>query len=104
MPHVFKPFPEGHGDISRISGSFLIEKDTVAHQNLQRFTAIEAGEIDLDCFTGVKPADRQRFKASLAEPFLLPVNRDAVVGRKVVEGCEGDDVVGLGVKPTGHAC
>ena len=48
--------------------------------------AVEAWGIDLDRFPRKKPADRQRFKRSLAEPLLLTVDRDAELIWKVVEG------------------
>ncbi len=47
--------------------------------------AIQTWRIDPDGFAGKKPADRQRFKCSLAEPLLLTVDGDAELRRKIVE-------------------
>ena len=64
-----------------------------------RLTAIEAYRIDLYRLSGKEPADRQRFKRSLAEPLLFPVYRQAVMGRKIIEGRKGYDGVPLGEEP-----
>ncbi len=47
--------------------------------HLNRFTTIETDRIDLDCLAREKPADRQRFKGSLTEPLLLPIDGDPVL-------------------------
>ena len=44
------------------------------------FPAIQTHGIDSYRLTGKEPADRQRFERSLAEPFLLSVDRDPVLG------------------------
>jgi hypothetical protein len=86
---IFKPFPERHGDVSLVSCRFLVVEDlTVLKYDLEGLAAIETGKIHRHRLTGEKPADRQRFKGSLAEPFLLTVDGDPVLGRKVVKGCE----------------
>jgi hypothetical protein len=46
---------------------------------------IEALRIDSYCLSGKEPADRQRFKRSLAEPLLLTVDRQAVMCRQIVK-------------------
>ena len=65
----------------------------VANLHAHRQTAIQAGSINLHHFTRKEPADRQRFEPSLAEPFLLALDGDPVLGREVVKGREGGDVV-----------
>jgi len=52
MSHVFKPFPERDGHVSRQSRSFAVEKLSVADGDAERLAAIEAGKIDADRFTG----------------------------------------------------
>jgi hypothetical protein len=100
----FNPFPERDGDVSHISGRFLLIHDlTIQNHNLERVSAIQAREIYSDFLAREKPADCQRFKGSLAEPFLLPVNGDAVLGRQIVERGERDDVIGPGVKPSRYS-
>ncbi|OGP77641.1 MAG: hypothetical protein A2V86_06475 [Deltaproteobacteria bacterium RBG_16_49_23] len=49
---------------------------------------------------GKKPADRQRFKSSLAEPFLLTLNGNTVLRREVVKGSERSDKVCVGEEPS----
>jgi len=60
----------------------------VLHIDPDRLATVETHRIDSYCFPRKKPADRQRFKRSLAEPLLYAVNGQAVVGREVVEGWE----------------
>ncbi len=57
----------------------------ITHCNAHLFTAVQAWGIDLNRFARKGPADRQGFKTSLREPFLLPVDCDAVLGRQIVE-------------------
>ena len=42
-------------------------------------STVEARAIDTNRLTWKQPADRQRFKASLTEPFLLTVNGNPVM-------------------------
>jgi hypothetical protein len=100
---VFEPFPERNGYIGHVSGGFFIQNTAVLEDYLKRFTAVQTGEIDCYCFAGEEPADRQRFESSLAEPFLPAVDCDAIMGGEIVEGCKGDYVVGLRIKPSGDA-
>jgi hypothetical protein len=101
---IFKPFPEGHGDVSLVSRRFLVVEDlAVLKDDLKGLAAIETGKIHRHRLTGEKPADRQRFKGSLAEPFLLAFNGDAVLGGKIVERRERDNQVGSRVKPSRYA-
>lgn len=66
-------------------GRIGIQYFTIFHFNLNRLTAIQAWCIDGNCFTGIKPADRQRLKGSLAEPFLLAIDGYPKLGGKVVK-------------------
>ncbi len=47
---------------------------TVTDFNVDGFPAIQARSINLNSLSRKSPADRQGFKASLSEPFLLPIN------------------------------
>ncbi len=66
-------------------------------------SAIQAGGLDLNYFSREKPADRQRFKGSLTEPFLLALDSDSVLGRKVIEGSERGDIIGARENPTRYS-
>jgi hypothetical protein len=68
-----------------------------------RLAAVEAHRIDPYRLARKKPADRQRFKRSLAVPLLFTVDGQTMMGREVVEGGERHDVVGLGEEPAGQA-
>ena len=65
---------------------FGIFDDTVAHVDINRFSAIKAWGLDANLFTRKQPADRQRFERSLGKPLLLAVNADPELGGLVVEG------------------
>ncbi len=97
---IFSPFPEGYGNISHKPGRFLIQDLSILKLNPEWLAAVQARELYGYFFAWEKPADRQRFEGSLAEPFLLPLNTYAVLGGEIVEGGEGDDVVGSRVKPS----
>ncbi len=103
MSYVFEPFPEGHRNIGRVFEGLVIEHPAVLHFDAERVSAVQAGKIYGNLFAGEQPADRQRFKASLAEPFLLAVYGDPVVGGQIVKGRERYDVVGLRVQPAGNS-
>ncbi len=81
----------------------LREDFAVLYPNLYGLAAVQAYRVYLNGFSGKKPADRQRFKCSLAEPFLLAVNGEPVVGGQVVEGRKGNNAVCFGEKPAGKA-
>ena len=96
---VGEPILKGNRCISHDTLRFSIQDGAIFHFHSDRRTAIQTGSIDLHCFTWKKPADRQRFESSLAEPFLLAVDGDAVLGGKVAERWERADVVGIGKQP-----
>ena len=58
---------------------------TVLHLDSYGFSTIEAHRIDLYCLPRKQPADRKRFKCSLAEPLLLTLDRQAIIVRKIAE-------------------
>ena len=76
---------------------------TVLYLNGHRVAAIETGGGNVDDFAREKPADCQRFKASLGKPFLFPVDADTVLRRQVVKRGKGDNVVGIRMHPGGDA-
>jgi hypothetical protein len=80
-----------------------LEDFAILHLYPDGFSAVQAWRIDTNGFFWEKPADRQRFECSLAEPFLLSVDGDAVLIWKVVEGGHRDDKVGLRIQPSGHS-
>ena len=57
--------------------------------------AVQTGRVHPHCFAWEEPADRQRFKPSLCEPFLLPVDRNAVLVRQVIKGGNRNDLIGF---------
>jgi len=92
---IFKPFPERHCHVRH--QTFRLGSKDLPISNLysNREPAVETGSIDLNCFSGEEPADCQRFKTSLTEPFLLSFNGDSILSGKVVEWSERDDVIGV---------
>ena len=100
---VFEPFEKRNRDVGiKVQGVF-IEHLAVFHLKIKFLTAIQAGKVHPHLFSGEKPADRQRFKASLAVPFLLAVDGYPILGGQVVERGKGGDVVGVGIQPAGNA-
>ena len=65
----------------------------VSHFDYDRLSTIQTRGIYAHCLAGKKPANRQRFQSSLGKPTLLAIYRDGILGRQVVEGSKGDDVV-----------
>ena len=92
---VFKPFPERHRDIRHQTFRLGSKDLPVSNLHSNREPTVETGSIDLNCFPREKPADRQRFKASLTEPSLLPFNGDSILSGKVVERGKGGYVIGI---------
>ena len=71
----------------------------ITHLNTDGFSAVQAKRIDTNGFTGKQPADCQRVRTSLAEPFLLTVDGYPVLGGyKRKWGYRGDPVC-VGDKP-----
>ena len=82
---VLKPLCKWNRDVGIVIQGILIQHLAVSHFKVKFLTAIQAGKVHPDLFYGEKPADRQRFKTSLAVPSLLTVNGDPVLGGQVVE-------------------
>jgi hypothetical protein len=95
----FKPFCEGYGHIAQHVLRPGVPDNAVFHLHLHRTAAIQAGGIYSYILSRVEPADRQRFKPSLAEPLLFPVHADPVLRRQAAEGRKGADVIGIREKP-----
>jgi hypothetical protein len=97
---ILKPLPEGDGHVPNQVLRFCSQDNPVSDFHLYGFSTIQARGIDLDCFAREKPADRQRFKSSLAKPFLLTIDGNAILRREVVEGSEGRNEIGIGEEPS----
>ena len=96
---VGEPILKGNRGISHDTFRFSFQDCAILHFHSDWRTAIQTGSIDLHCFTREKPADRQRFESSLAEPLLLAVDGDTVLGGQAAERRERADVVGIGKQP-----
>lgn len=79
-----------------------LEYFTVSYLNLHRKSAIQAGGFYFNRLSREKPADRQRFKGSLPEPFLLALDGDPVLGGKIIERRERGNIIGMGKNPARH--
>jgi len=102
--NVLEPIHKWNGHIPYNSlRRVLFKDDPVLHLQMDRFSAIQAGSIDMDCFSGEKPADRQRFKSSLCKPFLLAVNGDFKLCRQVIKRSKRRDKIGIRVQPAWYA-
>jgi hypothetical protein len=67
----------------------------VAHHDSHGLPAVQTGRVHPHCFAWEEPADRQRFKPSLCEPFLLPIDRNAVLVRQVIKRSDRHDLIRL---------
>jgi len=94
---IFKPLPEGHSHIRHETFGIGSNDLPVADLHSNREPTVETGSIDLNCFSGEEPADCQRFKTSLTEPFLLSFNGNSILSGKVVERGKRDDIIGMGI-------
>jgi len=97
---VLQPLPERYSHVPNHIPWFRPQNDPIPDFHLDGFSAIEARRIDLNRLPRKKPADRQRFKSSLAEPFLLAIDADAILGREVVERSEGGDEIRIWKEPS----
>ena len=82
---LLSPLAERHGDMANDRVGLGGYDGAIPHFDVHRFTAIEARCINGYRFPRCEPADRQRFETSLAEPAVLVVNSDAVLGWEVAE-------------------
>jgi len=76
---VFHPLWNGNRHVPNQSLRITAQDLPVPDVHLDRFATIETGRVDPDCPAWEKPADRQRFESSLAEPFLLTVDGDSIL-------------------------
>ncbi len=82
---VIAPLPEGDRHICHQSLGFALQDHSIPDFHTDGLPAIQTGRIDPDRLTRKQPADRQRFKPSLAEPLLLAVNSDTILRGEVVK-------------------
>ncbi len=92
---VFEPFPKRYRSVSDQTLGVGAPYDPIFHFHPNGRPAIQTKGINGHGLSFKEPADRQRFKPSLSKPLLLSLNRDPVLGGKVVERGEGNDVTGL---------
>jgi hypothetical protein len=97
---VLEPLPEGNGHVSHHISGFCIQNDPIPDLHPNGLSTIQTRGIDLNRLAREKPANRQRFKSSLAEPFLLTIDGNAVLGGEIVEGSEGGNKIGIGKEPS----
>ena len=83
-----EPLGERNGYIPDQTLGISLLYDPIADLDPDRLTAIQAWAIDLNRFLREKPADRQRFKRSLAKPFLPAVDSDSELRGEIVKRCE----------------
>lgn len=99
---IGQPFYKRHRYVADNFSRFLLLYFAVTYIDTDRFAAIRARRFDVDCFSGKKPADRQRFEGSLAEPLLPAIDRNPILCWKVVERCERYDQIATRVEPAGN--
>jgi hypothetical protein len=97
--NVVKPFSKRNRGIGHQTYRFSALHNAILHFHRDRRSTIKTRRIDPDGSSRKKPADRQRLEPSLAEPFLMAINADAVVGWKIVKRRKRGDVIGVWVKP-----
>ena len=90
ITRVQSPFGQRNGHVSDYFFRLSFQYTPITDLDVDRFTAVQAGSIDLNLFPREKPADRQRFKGSLGEPFLLAINSDPELGGEIIKWCERD--------------
>ncbi len=56
-----------------------VQNFPVLEIHADRLAAIETGRFKMDGFTREKPANCRRFERSLAKPFLLTIDGDAIL-------------------------
>jgi hypothetical protein len=86
---VLKPLPEGNCHIPNHILRLCPQNDSIPDLHLKGLSTIQARRIDLNRLSGKKPANCQRFKCSLPEPFLLSINGNTILGGEVIKRSEG---------------
>ena len=82
---VVEPLGEWNSYVSYYPLRVGAKENAVSYLHMEWLPAIQTGGIYTDYLSRKKPADCQRLKRSLTEPFLRAINRDAILGRKVVK-------------------
>lgn len=90
------PFAQGNIGVSHDPRRALAFQNTITQDNTHGLATIQARRIDLDGLTREGPANCQGIEASWRIPFLLAVNRNAILRGKIVKRPNGDDKVGAG--------
>ena len=93
------PFREWYGHVPCDPLRIGLQDLTVLHLYMNRRPTVQTWGIDADCFIREKPANCQRFEASLSEPLLSATDCDLVLGGKIAEWSETPDIVRFGEKP-----
>jgi hypothetical protein len=91
--NIFEPFTEWYRYISHQPWWLRLEDFTILHFHLDGLPTIQTRCVNLHLFSGKQPANCQRLKTSLAEPFLLTVDGDAILGGKIVKRCKGSNEI-----------
>jgi len=86
--NVVEPLPERNLHIGGQAIRLRVKHYSITNFHFNVESAIQTWAIYTHRFSWKEPADRQRFKSSLAEPFLMAVDGYSVLSRQVVEGCE----------------
>jgi hypothetical protein len=97
---VLEPLPVGHCHIANHILRVCPQNDSITDLHLKGFSTIQARRIDLNRLSGKKPANCQRFKCSLSEPFLLSVYSNTILGGEVIKRSEGDYEIRIGIEPS----
>jgi hypothetical protein len=100
IAHIQAPLCQGNGNISDQTLRIGLQNDSVSDFDVDRITAIQTRGVDLDHFSRKKPADRQRLEGSLRKPFLLALDRDSELRRKIVEGRKRRNEIRVRIQPS----
>ncbi len=100
---VLGPVLDGDIDVADNSVGRSAFDHAVPDDHVYVFIAVKTKRFDFDSFTREYPADRQGFKASLREPFLLAIDRNTVMRGHIVERGKGFDELGPVRKPHRHS-
>ena len=83
---VFHPFSQGECNITHYFCGFGLYDIPISQFHNHRIAAIQTNAVNSDGLPWKQPANCQRFKSSLAEPYLLAVNGNPVLSRNITEG------------------
>ncbi len=97
IAEVFVPPPKGHSHVPHDIFRFGNQDVSILDLDTNHQPAIQTGAVDPYSLARKEPADRQRFEASLAKPFLLAIDGNSVLGREIVKGGKRGNKVCLGI-------